>query len=39
MRFQKVEDYHVMSVVGADIIYRAVSSTLKQGKNFKNTLQ
>ena len=34
MNIRKVEDYHAMSVAGAEIIYRAVSSALKQGKHF-----
>ena len=34
MNIQKVADYHAMSVAGADIIYRAASAALKQGKHF-----
>ena len=34
MKIQKVADYHAMSVAGADIIYRAASAALKQGKHF-----
>ena len=34
MKIQKVADYHAMSVAGADIIYRAASNALKQGKHF-----
>ncbi len=34
MKIQKVNDYHAMSVAGAEIIYRAVVAALKQGKPF-----
>ena len=34
MKVQKVSDYQAMSIAGADIIYNAVVSALKQGKNF-----
>ena len=34
MKVQKVSDYQTMSIAGADIIYNAVVSALKQGKNF-----
>ena len=33
MKVQKVSDYQAMSIAGADIIYNAVVSALKQGKN------
>ena len=34
MNIQKVSDYHAMSEAGADILYRAVSQAMKQGRNF-----
>lgn len=34
MKVQKVSDYQTMSVAGADIIYNAVVSALKQGRHF-----
>ena len=34
MNIQKVNDYHAMSVAGADIIYQAAAPVLKQGKPF-----
>ena len=34
MKIQKVSDYHAMSVMGADIIFNAVTQAMKQGKSF-----